>query len=107
MKESTYRPLPKSLTIKESTIHGLGLFAAEDISSGTNLGISHTRLTNCEMIRTPLGGFYNHSENPNCEKRETYFSYDKSVECEYEIVSLVDIKKGEEITVEYTLYNIL
>ena len=59
------------------------------------------------MIRTPLGGFYNHSEEPNCEKREINFRYDKSVECEYEIISLVDIKKGEEITVHYTLYNIL
>lgn len=103
----SYKPLPKSLTIKESSIHGLGLFAAEDIPNGTNLGISHTRLTNGEIIRTPLGGFYNHSEDPNCEKREIYFSYDKSVNCEYEIISLVDIKKGEEITVEYTLYNIL
>ena len=102
-----YKPLPESITIKESSIHGLGLFATEDIPAGTNLGTSHTRLTNGEMIRTPLGGFYNHSEEPNCEKREINFRYDKSVECEYEIISLVDIKKGEEITVHYTLYNIL
>lgn len=102
----SYNPLPKSLTIKNSSIHGLGLFATEDISTGTNLGISHARLTNGEMTRTPLGGFYNHSEEPNCEKREINFSYDKSIECEFELVSLVDIKKGEEITVEYTLYEI-
>ena len=27
----TYKPLPDNLTIKPSSIHGLGLFATEDI----------------------------------------------------------------------------
>ena len=35
-----YKPLPDSLTIKESNIEGLGLFATCSISKGTNLGIS-------------------------------------------------------------------
>ena len=31
-----YRPLPPSVTVRQSVIDGLGLFAAEDITSGTD-----------------------------------------------------------------------
>ena len=69
--EEYYRPLPKSLTIKSSGIEGLGLFALEPIKKETNLGISHRSEMDDdfdeEYIRTPLGGFINHSEKPNCE----------------------------------------
>jgi SET domain-containing protein len=50
------------------------------------------------MVRTPLGGFYNHSNNPNCEKYLVGFCYF--------LKTVKDIKNGEEITVKYTLYNI-
>ena len=33
-----YRPLPNSVTIKDSDLHGLGLFATEDIPKNTILG---------------------------------------------------------------------
>ena len=36
-----YRPLPPYLTIKSSSVEGLGLFAVEPIGKSTNLGISH------------------------------------------------------------------
>ena len=36
-----YKPLPESVTIKQSGINGLGLFADQDIKQGTNLGMSH------------------------------------------------------------------
>ena len=36
-----YRPLPEEVTIKESTIDGLGLFATEDIKEGHDFGTSH------------------------------------------------------------------
>ena len=62
-----YTPLPKSLTIKQSKINGLGLFAKENIEQGTNLGTSHVKLGE-QIIRTPLGGFINHSNDPNCTK---------------------------------------
>ena len=61
-----YKPLPKNLTIQKSAIEGLGLFATADIPKKTSLGLSHIKV-NGEYIRTPLGGFYNHSDNPNCE----------------------------------------
>ena len=61
-KGLVYRPLPKEVTIKESKIEGLGLFATEDIEQGHDFGISH--ITNIGFqdghIRTPLGGFINH-----------------------------------------------
>ena len=61
-----YRPLPKQLTIKNSPIEGLGLFAIEDIKSNSFIGITHIRDEQFEnkYIRTPLGGFYNHSNEP-------------------------------------------
>ena len=92
-----YRPLPKSLTIKNSSIDGLGLYAAADIPKKTSLGLSHIKL-NGEYIRTPLGGFYNHSDDPNCEtytKGEFMF-----------LKTIKDIKKDEEISAKYTLYKI-
>ena len=61
-----YRPLPKQLTIKNSPIEGLGLFATEDIKSNSFIGVTHVRDEQFEnkYIRTPLGGFYNHSNEP-------------------------------------------
>ena len=64
-----YRPLPKEVTIKKSYIEGLGLFANDNLSANTELGISHIKDNRFEndYIRTPLGGFVNHSTTPNCE----------------------------------------
>ena len=61
-----YRPLPKELTIKNSPIEGLGLFATQDIKANTFIGVTHIRDEQFEnkYIRTPLGGFYNHSNDP-------------------------------------------
>ena len=65
-----YKPLPKCLTIKKSPIEGLGLYAAIDIETNTFLGITHVLDENFDnnYIRTPLGGFYNHSNNPNVRR---------------------------------------
>ena len=64
-----YKPLPESLTIKQSGINGLGLFADQNIMQGTNLGMSHLKIGDT-IFRTPLGGFINHANEPNCEKAE-------------------------------------
>ena len=37
----TYKPLPSQLTIKTSPIHGLGLYATEDLIAGYELGVTH------------------------------------------------------------------
>jgi SET domain-containing protein len=89
-----YRPLPNSLTIKESNIEGLGLFAKEFIPRETVLGVSHYFI-NEEINRTPLGGFYNHSEEPTC--------YSIISEDNVKLVTKRDVQEGEEITTHYSL----
>ena len=95
-----YRPLPLNLTIKNSTIDGLGLFATENIPPNYEFGISHVYdgEFNCGYIRTPLGGFFNHSETPNCEA----YIDGRFIK----LKSIVGIKASEEITVKYWLYEV-
>ena len=130
-----YKPLPNSLTIKKSPIEGLGLYATEDIKTNYFIGLKHIQDKDFEngYIRTPLGGFYNHSNNPNVLRvvsdvlpklqcgnpidetldatkipdgeasRENLYP---KVEGKYMfIVSIRDIKAGEEITANYNLYT--
>lgn len=98
MKEN-YTPLPYFLTISKSTIDGLGLFATENIDRGADLGVSHVQHAKYlnGYIRTPLGGFVNHSENPNCELKE--------VGIEMKLIVIKDIEAGQELTLKYHLYN--
>ena len=100
-----YKPLPESVTIKDSAIHGQGLFAVEDIPQGTDLGISHIFAVGFKdnHIRTPLGGFINHSDTPNCHKVQ---SHEDSALNYYILQTTKDIKKGEELTVAYTIYTV-
>ena len=97
-----YKPLPDSLTIQQSKVNGLGLFAKEGIAQGTNLGTSHLKLGE-NIIRTPLGGFINHANEANCVKVELR---DEAYTKKWSLVALRDIKKGEELTLRYTFYNI-
>jgi SET domain-containing protein len=94
-----YRPLPSYVTIKNSEIEGLGLFAIDDIDTEHIIGTTHIEDQDFPngYSRTPLGGFYNHSEEPNCESVfEGRFIKLKTIR---------KIEKGEELTVKYTLYN--
>ena len=103
-----YKPLPESLTIKQSGINGLGLFAKEDIAQGKNLGMTHIKLDEA-LFRTPLGGFINHANDPNVVKVELLMTNERKIKFNYKkwnLVTLQDIKKGEELTVRYTFYNI-
>ena len=100
-----YKPLPESLTIKASGIHDLGLFADQDIKQATNLGVTHIKIDD-KIIRTPLGGFINHSNTPNCAKVELHANGQDPFRKKWNLVTLQDIKAGEEITLRYTFYNI-
>ena len=93
-----YRPLPNSVTVMPSSIQGLGLVCIKEIPQDTNLGLFHLRVGE-ELIRTPLAGFTNHSDEPNCVK--TRPSSDR-----WELITLRNIKVGEELTTKYDLYNI-
>ena len=96
--KNSYRPLPKTLTIKESGIDGLGLFAVENIEKGDYLGETHFKVPGAgDWLRTPLGGFINHSDNSNAEIRSVS-QHTRG------LTTLRNIAKGEEITIIYTLY---
>lgn len=94
-----YKPLPSYITIENSPIDGFGLFATEDIDANHVIGVTHVRDDRFQdgYIRTPLGGFFNHSTEPNCEVIE---------EGDYlKLKTLRKIKDGEELTATYTLYD--
>jgi len=105
-----YNPLPKSLTIKQSGINGLGLFAKEGLAQGTNLGMCHLKIGDT-IFRTPLGGFVNHSDEANCVKAELRMidedlqghKYDYK---KWNLITSRDVKAGEELTVRYTFYKV-
>lgn len=94
-----YTPLPDCVTINNSSIHGLGLFATKDIKKGTNLGVTHVKNNKFEdgYIRTPLGGFFNHSTEPNAK----VVADDEFIT----LITLTDIKANDEILAFYTLYD--
>ena len=92
-----YKPLPDYLTIKKSGIEGLGLFATEDIENKTRIGITHYFLWE-EVTRSPLGGFINHSNLPNCTLlRASNRNWLETTE---------DIKAGQELTLKYEMYKV-
>jgi len=134
-----YKPLPKQLIIKNSPIEGLGLFATEDIKKHSFIGVTHVRDEQFEnkYIRTPVGGFYNHSNHPNVirmvsdalpklkfgdlvdptkstnelEKGEdnvehSFYHLQEKSDAKYMfLISIKDIKAGEELTANYNLYT--
>ena len=91
-----YRPLPFYLTIKESEIHGLGLYSLVKIPKDTTIGMTHIEIEN-DLIRTPLGGFLNHSDSPNCERKQ----HNKR----WFLKTIKNIDKDEELTLEYSMYK--
>lgn len=95
----TYRPLPPFITIHNSPIDGLGMFATDNIDGNFTIGITHIRDDRFEngYSRTPLGGFFNRSETPNCKVVEDGDFI--------KLVTLREIVKGEEITAKYTFYD--
>ena len=130
-----YKPLPNCLTIKKSSIEGLGLFATEEIKANCYIGLTHIKDKDFEnsYIRTPLGGFYNHSNEPNvrrvisdnlpkmkcCNKIDESLDLSKipdknasrenlypEVKDKYMfLISIKNIKAGQELTANYNLYT--
>ena len=98
-----YNPLPEYLAIGPSDIHGAGILAQEDIPGEVVIGISHVYDPNFQhdYIRTPLGGFINHSEKPNCELID-----DEGNDDYKKLKTTRKIEQGEELTLKYSLYDI-
>ena len=106
MKETKeWRPLPDQITIKESKIEGLGIFATEDLPPNTDLGISHVydqRFPD-NYIRLPLGAFINHHEMPNCRAIVSE-SHETLGEIKHiRIITDKRILSGEELTLNYII----
>ena len=105
-----YKPLPNSLTIKTSKVNGLGLFSKESIPQATNLGMTHIKMGD-RIFRTPLGGFINHANDPNCVKVELLMTNhdDPDLKFDYKkwnLVTIKDIQQEEELTLKYTFYDL-
>ena len=112
-----YQPLPSGLTIADSRISGQGLFTTRKLVAGTDLGMSHIELGKL-LLRTPMGGFINHSINPNCVKVKSLLTrqewnhrtdlpndkYDLNF-TKWSLVVLDDIEEGDELTLKYKLYD--
>ena len=130
-----YRPLPDGLTVQKSPIEGLGLYATKNIKANTFIGLTHIldeRFEN-NYLRTPLGGFYNHSNEPNIQRMITNVMptlkfgepapnpddksevkniagsrenmYPKIYARFMYMISIKDIKAGEELAANYNLYT--
>lgn len=110
----SYKPLPDCLTIKESPIHGLGVFATKNIEHNVAYAICNTHLelrqsnnkissNPIRLLRLEAGGFINHSVEPNVELRTTLIPYENDYKnWKYlGIYTLRDIKEGEEILLNY------
>lgn len=96
-----YKPLPDFIDIQDSEIDGKGLFAKQIIKENTNIGISHVMLNDPSIwIRTPVGGFVNHSDKPNC-----MIVIDQAFTHLYFLFTTQEIMPGEELTVKYNTYN--
>ena len=103
-----YNPLPENITIKSSPIHGLGVFTAIKLKKGTCLGVTHIKHSAFQdgWIRTPLGGFYNHSKIPNCKLETSYQGVHDQRMVTKHLVAIKDIKANQELTCTYTLWKI-
>ena len=106
-KVGDYNPLPKNVTIKRSPIHGLGLFAEDHIPKGELLGMIHyPTVDGDDYVRTPLGGFGNHSEKPNCRKHRLPWQFEVDLYGDkWILITNRYIKSGEEITWKYDFYD--
>ena len=115
-KLKQYQPLPSGLTITDSRISGQGLFTTRKLVAETNLGMSHVELGKL-ILRTPMGGFINHSNNPNCVRIKSLLTrqewnhrtdlpddkYDLNF-TKWNLMVMEDIEEGEELTLKYKLY---
>jgi len=79
----------------------LGLHTLHPLKAGIYLGETHIWETKrWTWIRTPLGGFINHSSNPNCFINTNIHYHDGQ---QRELYTVRPIEAGEELTVYYTV----
>ncbi len=90
---------------KESSIHGIGTFALVDIPRKTKICIGHYCVDRNVYFRTKEIGFFNYTDKPNAITPYRYVLFEKGLGMITEVKALHNIKKGEEITLNYTWYD--
>jgi len=84
-------------SIKRSKIHGYGIIATKDIKQNTNIDCAFDGETGDDKNITEFGKHVNHSYTPNCILK--FVPVLKSGT--WNVYSIVDICRGEEITCNY------
>jgi hypothetical protein len=84
--------------IRESNIHGLGVFSTKEFTPNVDVGKSHIGIgfINGKLIAgqtTDLGRFQNHSNKPNC--------INKIVGADLHMVTTQHIYPGDELVVDF------
>jgi len=88
----------KNYEVKDSDIHGKGVFATKNFDPGDFINVAITSKSNGGTLwykTTHFGGLLNHSDFPNAvtkKEKDVYHTY-----------ALNPIKMGDEITVDYTV----
>ena len=96
-----YRPLPEYLMLGASSIEGTGVFATAELEGDFDLGMTPLKVPILNgYVRTPLGGFVNHTDEANCYLVEKLDWDDYRV---FHLYTMRPIKKGEELTLNYHL----
>ncbi|WP_116364533.1 SET domain-containing protein [Parahaliea mediterranea] len=94
--------MKRQLRVGDSGIHGKGLFAAVDIKAGTLLGVCQSRPT---REPTPYTLWLDEDTLVDVTCRLRFINHNKSPNVIYyddlSVVSLRDIKAGEELTHDY------
>ena len=89
-----YRPLPDCVTIDK-----LGLFATQGIEKNYDFGTTHIKVPPIlTYIRTPVGGFLNHSKESNVKLIQLNQWDDYKI---FNMISTRTIYKGQEILLDY------
>jgi hypothetical protein len=102
--------IPNCLEIKQSSLHGLGVFATKPIKKNSNLGICHYYVWNPKQLsfvtlRNPLVGLINYSTDKNgwLPIRKKEFKNGRGMVTE--LITTKDIQKGEEVLLKYNWYD--
>ena len=90
----TERPM-SNCELKRSDVHGKGIFASKDIGANAVLFETHRKTSRAlKWFNLIPNCSYNHSSSPNCQSLTLGdFKY---------LVTLVEIKEGEELLVDYS-----
>jgi len=89
----------KNFEIKDSNIHGKGVFATKKMNSGDLINVALFKGKDSGFNTTTFGAHINHSSKPNARTR---FEGDY-----YRTYSTKEINPGDEITVDYKVNKTL